>query len=179
MNPRRVSGIPYFGNVNWSRTQAYALGLNGVYINLRGRDVNGTVPLSDRDALVAEISEGLMSFIDPGTGEPAVTKVYPRDEVFADDGYLDIGPDLIVGFAKGVRGSNESALGEFSTEIIFDNDHPWSGDHLMDHETVPGVLFSSRPLQRAVTSLQNLAAALLVEFGIDDFPPAPQPADTQ
>jgi hypothetical protein len=49
----------------------------------------------------------------------------------------------------------------------------------MDHETVPGVLFSSRPLQRVVTSLQNLAAALLAEFGIENFPPAPQPTDTQ
>ena len=179
MNPRRVTGIPYFGNVDWESTEAYAVGLNGVYINLRGREANGSVMPLDQDTLRAEIAEKLLSFIDPITGEQAVTKVYHRDEVFAAGGYLDIGPDLIVGFAKGVRGSNESALGEFSTEIIFDNDHRWSGDHLMDHETVPGVLFSSRPLQRVVTSLQNLAGVLLAEFGIEDFPPTPQPADTQ
>ena len=179
MNPRRVTGIPYFGNVDWESTEAYAVGLNGVYINLRGREANGSVMPLDQDTLSAEIAEKLLSFIDPITGEQAVTKVYHRDEVFAAGGYLDIGPDLIVGFAKGVRGSNESALGEFSTEIIFDNDHPWSGDHLMDHETVPGVLFSSRPLQRVVTSLQKLAGVLLAEFGIEDFPPTPQPADTQ
>ncbi len=174
MNPRRRTGIPYFGNVNWARTQAYALGLNGVYINLRGRDANGSVARGDRNRLIAEISNGLLSFIDPSTGEPAVTKMYARDEVFSDDGYLEIGPDLIVGFAKGTRGSSESALGEFTDEIIFDNNKPWSGDHLMDHEAVPGVLFSSRPLTREVTSLQNLAAALLAEFGIENFPPAPQ-----
>jgi len=178
MNPRRRTGIPYFGNVNWARTQAYALGLNGLYINLRGRDANGSVPPADRDRLIAEISNGLLSFIDPATGEPAVTKMYPRDEVFHDDGYLEIGPDLIVGFAKGTRGASESALGEFSDEIIFDNVKPWSGDHLMDHEAVPGVLFTSRPLSRPVTSLQNLAAALLAEFGIERFPLPPQlPAD--
>lgn len=175
MNPRRRTGIPYFGNVNWARTQAYALGLNGVYINLRGRDANGSVAPADRDRLIAEISNGLLSFIDPSTGEPAVTKMYPRDEVFHDDGYLEIGPDLIVGFAKGTRSSSESALGEFTDDIIFDNNKPWSGDHLMDHEAVPGVLFTSRPLTREVTSLQNLAAALLAEFGITDFPPPPQP----
>jgi len=174
MNPRRRTGIPLFQNVNWARTQAYALGLNGIYINLRGRDANGSVPLSDRDALIAEISNGLMSYIDPETGGQAVTKVYPRDEVFADDGYLEIGPDLIVGFAKGTRGSNESALGEFSEEIVRDNDHAWSGDHLMDHEAVPGVLFTSRPLGQPATSLQDLAASLLAEFGITDFPPPPQ-----
>lgn len=179
INPRRVTGIPYFGNVDWESTEAYAVGLNGVYINLRGREANGSVMPLDQDTLSAEIAEKLLSFIDPITGEQAVTKVYHRDEVFAAGGYLDIGPDLIVGFAKGVRGSNESALGEFSTETIFDNDHPWSGDHLMDHETVPGVLFSSRPLQQVVTSLQKLAGVLLAEFGIEDFPPTPQPADTQ
>jgi len=178
MNPRRRTGVPYFGNVNWARTQAYALGLNGVYINLRGREANGSVPQSDRDALVKEISEKLLEFIDPATGEPAVTKVYPRDEVYHDGGYLDIGPDLIVGFAKGTRSDNASALGEFTDEIIFDNDNNWSGDHLMDHEAVPGVLFTSRPLGREVTSLQNLAAALLAEFGIENFPPPPQPAAT-
>jgi predicted AlkP superfamily phosphohydrolase/phosphomutase len=174
MNPRRRTGIPLFGNVNWARTQAYALGLNGIYLNLRGRDANGSVPMSDREQLIADISNDLMSFIDPATGEPAVTKVYPRDEVFHDDGYLEIGPDLIVGFAKGTRGSNESALGEFTDEIVFDNDHAWSGDHLMDHEAVPGVLFTNRPLRREVTSLQDLAAALLAEFGIEDFPPPPR-----
>ncbi len=179
INPRRVTWIPYFGNVDWESTQAYAVGLNGVYINLRGREANGYVMPSDQDALSAEIAEKLLSFIDPSTGEKAVTKVYHRDEVFAADGYLDIGPDLIVGFARGVRGSNESALGEFSTEIIFDNNHPWSGDHLMDHEAVPGVLFSSRPLKRVVTSLQNLAGVLLAEFGIEDFPPTPQLPDKQ
>ena len=45
----------------------------------------------------------------------------------------------------------------------------------MDHEAVPGVLFTSRPLSKQVTSLQNLAAALLAEFGIEDFPPPAQP----
>jgi len=95
INPRRVTGIPYFGNVDWESTQAYAVGLNGVYINLRGREANGSVMPSDQDALSAEIAEKLLAFIDPSTGEKAVTKVYHRDEVFAADGYLDIGPDLV------------------------------------------------------------------------------------
>ena len=43
----------------------------------------------------------------------------------------------------------------------------------MDHEAVPGVLFATRPLRRPVPSLQDLAAALLAEFDIDGFPPAP------
>jgi len=169
-NPRRRTGIPYFGNVNWARTRAFAVGLNGLYINLRGRDAYGTVPAAERDELIAEISAKLLAFIDPATGQPAITKVYPRDEVYSGE-LLEIGPDLIVGFAKGTRSDADSAVGEFTDEIIFDNNHPWSGDHLMDHETVPGVLFTNRPLGTPVVSLRELAAALLAEFGISGFPP--------
>jgi hypothetical protein len=39
----------------------------------------------------------------------------------------------------------------------------------MDHEAVPGVLFTSRPLKKPAPSLQNLAAAILAEFGIGGF----------
>ena len=46
----------------------------------------------------------------------------------------------------------------------------WSGDHCMDHETVPGVLLSNRPLRKPAPSLDKLAAAVLAEFGIEEFP---------
>lgn len=39
----------------------------------------------------------------------------------------------------------------------------------MDHEAVPGILLTNRPLAKRVTSLQNLAAALLAEFGVEGF----------
>jgi hypothetical protein len=40
----------------------------------------------------------------------------------------------------------------------------------MDHEAVPGVLLTSRPLRRPAPTLQSLAGAILAEFGIDGFP---------
>lgn len=175
--PSDRSDMTFFGNVDWSRTQAYALGLNGVYINVRGREGVGSVPREQRRIVLDEISRQLLRFIDPKTGAPAVSKVYRRDEVYRDRGQLAIGPDLIVGFARGVRSSDESALGEITADIISDNRGKWSGDHLMDHEVVPGVLFSSRALRRDVASLRDLAAAVLAEFGIDGFPPDPVASD--
>ena len=163
-------GTGFFENVDWSRTQAYAIGFNSVYINVRGRERVGSVPRQQRRLVLDEIARNLVRFIDPKTGKPAVTKVYKRDQVFEDRGHLDIGPDLIVGFARGVRGSDESALGTITREIITDNTGKWSGDHLMDHEAVPGVLFTNRPLQRAASSLKELGAAVLAEFGIEGFP---------
>jgi hypothetical protein len=99
--------------------------------------------------------------------------VHRREEIFSDDEYFDRAPDLIVSYAKGTRGSDESALGGISPEVIVDNMSAWSGDHGMDHEAVPGVLLSSRALQRSVTSLDEVAAAILAEFGVVEFPVGP------
>ena len=170
-DPNRKDDPGLFLNVDWSQTKAYALGLNGLYINLRGRERDGSVAPEEREALMDELSEKLLAVIDPVTGEQAITRVYKREEEYEDGGYLEIGPDIQVGYAKGMRGSNESALGEFPPEIIVDVDDEWNGDHCMDHTVVPGILLTNEPLERQATSLQNLAQSILAEFGIDDgFP---------
>jgi predicted AlkP superfamily phosphohydrolase/phosphomutase len=159
-----------FANVDWPRTRAYGLGLNGLYINLSGRERFGIVPPETRAGLMEEIAERLLRAVDPGTGKRAVTKVYRREEAFRDRGELEIGPDMVVGYAKGMRGSNESALGEIGPKVVTDNTSVWSGDHCMDHETVPGILLTNRPLKRPVSELKDLAAGILAEFGIEGFP---------
>jgi predicted AlkP superfamily phosphohydrolase/phosphomutase len=169
-DPARTEAPGYFENVDWRRTRAYALGINGLYVNLKGREKDGIVEAGARDALLREIAAKLLATTDPATGAPAVTKVYRREEAFRLAGHEDIAPDLVIGYAKGTRGSDESALGGLTREAIVDNTDPWSGDHCMDHESVPGVLLTSRSLRKPAPSLQTLAAAILAEFGIDEFP---------
>ena len=170
-DPDRKDDPGYHMNVDWSKTRAYALGLNGLYINLKGREKHGIVDPSERDALMRELQQKLLAVIDPATGEPAITKVYVAEETYKDRGHLDIGPDLQVGYAKGVRGSFESAVGEYPPDVITDNMDEWSGDHCMDHEAVPGILLSSEPLLRPAPSLKDLGASMLAEFGIEEgFP---------
>jgi predicted AlkP superfamily phosphohydrolase/phosphomutase len=169
-DPNRRDDPGLFLNVDWSRSSAYALGLNGLYINLEGREKSGIVPPAEREALMDELVEKLLAIIDPVTGGPAITKVYKREEIYMNRGNLDIGPDLVVGYAKGTRASGESAMGEFPPEVIEDNTDWWSGDHCMDHEAVPGILLTNKPLAKEATSLKNLAAAVLAEFGIAEFP---------
>jgi hypothetical protein len=97
--------------------------------------------------------------------------MYRREEVYTLQGYEDVAPDLIVGYSKGTRGSDESALGGLPRAVLVDNTDHWNGDHCMDHEAVPGILLASRPLRRPAPALQALAASILAEFGIDDdFP---------
>lgn len=169
-DPNLVEDPGLFANVDWSKTRAYGLGLNGLYVNVRGRERDGIVEPGDRDTLAGEIAARLLATIDPATGLPAVTRAYRREQAYHLAGFEDTAPDLVVGYANGTRGSDESALGGLAPAVIVDNTSPWSGDHCMDHTTVPGILLASRPLRRPASSIQDLAASVLAEFGIDGFP---------
>jgi predicted AlkP superfamily phosphohydrolase/phosphomutase len=162
------SGMELLTNVDWARTRAYGFGLNGLYVNLQGREKDGIVAPPQRDTLLAEIKQKLEAMIDPGTGKPAIAHVYLRDQTFADGGQRAIGPDAVVGYAKGTRGADASALGEVEREVLTDNDKPWSGDHEMDTPSVPGILATSRPLKRPARDLRELHASVLAEFGVEE-----------
>ena len=159
-----------FGNVDWSKTRAYALGLNGLYINVKGREGSGIVAPADRAALAREISAKLLAVVDPATNQHAVARMFAREEAYQLRGTEEIAPDLIVGYAKGTRGSDESALGGLPPEVLVNNTDPWNGDHCMDPEAVPGILFASRVLSKPAPNLQSLAAAIVAEFGVQQFP---------
>ena len=169
-NPNLRKEPSLFFNVDWTGTRAYGAGFNGLYVNQLGREKNGIVDEPARDALLDEIAAKLLATIDPATGEPAITKVYRREEIYQDRGELELGPDLVIGYARGTRIANPSILGEMAAEVFSDNTEAWSGDHGMDHETVPGILLTDRPLKKPATSLKNLAASILAEYGIDEFP---------
>jgi predicted AlkP superfamily phosphohydrolase/phosphomutase len=144
--------------------------LNGLYLNLRGRERNGIVTPAQRKVLLDEISQALLNTKDSATGLPVVTRMYERDETYQDRGRLQIGPDLLLGYGPHMQCAQGSAIGKVGGKLLSDNRDQWSGNHAMDHELVPGVLFSNRTLQQPVASLQQLAGALLAEFGVAGFP---------
>jgi predicted AlkP superfamily phosphohydrolase/phosphomutase len=156
-------------DIDWSRTRAYGLGLNGLYINVRGREKSGIVDPADRDRLAREIQAALLETIDPATHQRAITAVARPGDGAASQPltHPDRAPDLIIGYAKGTRCSNDSALGAVpAIEVLTDNAEAWSGDHCMDPASVPGVLFSSRPLPGHAASLQELPGAILDALGV-------------
>ncbi len=156
-------GAPMLTNIDWTRTRAYGLGLNGLYLNLKGRDRFGIVDPAEADRLTEEIANALGATIDPVTDHPVVTAI--RRTSRSSLGHPERAPDLIVGYAPGTRNSSESAEGQVPGSMLSDNRTEWSGDHCMDPAGVPGVLFSNRPLAVRVTSLKDLAGAITGEFG--------------
>ena len=107
-NPDMEDDPGLFINVDWTQTQAYGAGINGLYINVRGRERNGIVAPERREAVMEAIAKDLLAEIDPETGMPAVTRVYKREEFYEDRGEIEIGPDISVGYAKGTRCSGHS-----------------------------------------------------------------------
>lgn len=158
------------GNVDLKRSRAYGLGMNDLFVNLRGREEYGVVAPAERNALLTEITERLLKTLDPATGRPAIAHVYRRERVYSSAGNDDLAPDLIIGYAKGYRVSDDSAVGIASPDVLTDNLSPWSGDHLMDPPAVPGVLLSNRRLTNSPATLQNLAGLILDQITIRGFP---------
>ena len=169
-DPSRQGESPLFLNVDWSRTTAYALGLQGLYVNLAGREEQGIVaPGAEYEALLDRLEADLLAMVDERNGRSPVSLVYrSRDELRGP--YADEAPDIVVGYSRGYRSSWESPLGEFPREVFGDNDEAWSGDHQNDYRLVPGVLLTNRELALAEPALYDVTVAVLDEFGV---PPGP------
>ncbi len=152
--------------VDWWRTKAYAIGINGLYLNLVGREQQGSVePGEARDELLAELKTKLEAVVDPLDGRRAIKTADRADQVY--HGKLrDTGPDIVVGYYRGWRGSNESALGRITAVEFEDNMLKWSGDHCIAADEVPGVLLANRPILREDPALIDMAPTILELFGI-------------
>lgn len=136
----------FFVGVDWSQTKAYALGLGAMYVNLQGREPQGSVPPQDYEIVREQIITGLEAYVDPLTNEKPIHKVYKREEMYAgfDPGLI---PDLRVANTANYRVSWQTSLGGFPGAMIQDNDKNWSGDHCsVDPSLVKGILLSNRKL---------------------------------
>jgi predicted AlkP superfamily phosphohydrolase/phosphomutase len=166
-NPAKQGQYALFGNVDWNRTKAYALGLNGLYVNLRGREKHGIVnPGEEYEKLLEQLERDLLEMVDPRHGRRAVSLVInSRRDLHGP--LSDDGPDLLVGYSWGYRSSWKSPMGGFPKEIFTDNDEAWSGDHSMDSRLVPGVLIANRPITLDAPALYDLTVAILDEYGVE------------
>lgn len=152
--------------VDWQATEAYALGLNGLYLNLAGREAEGVVqPGRDAEKLTKELCEKLEAIRDPKSGQQVLLIAYDAKEVYHGP-CAPQAPDLILGYNRGYRVSWEAALGKVSRKVLADNTEKWSGDHCIATELVPGIVFSSKPIRITKPSLIDLAPTILTEFGL-------------
>lgn len=157
------------GHIDWKNTQAYAIGINGLFINMEGREAHGVVPEDEAPVIMRRLKRDLLALTDPEDRNPIVTSlVTPGKGAFAN-----LAPDFLVGYNKGYRSSDLSAQGMVGSTVIEVNQDVWSGDHCMDPVHVPGVLISTKKVELENPSLKNFAATVLDYFDV------PRPADLE
>jgi predicted AlkP superfamily phosphohydrolase/phosphomutase len=155
-----------FSDVDWSRTRAYGVGLNGLYLNVRGRERDGIVePGAQADGLLQEIRQKLLEFRDPKDGSQVITRMDFASEAYQGP-YAHSGPDALVGYNRGYRAGWTTITGGFPPDVLEDNTNAWSGDHCMDFTKVPGVLLSNRKITMDAPALTDITPTILAEFGI-------------
>ncbi len=157
----------FFVNVDWSKTRAYALGLGQIYINLEGRESKGIVkPGAEYQALVKEIQEKLVAYVDEETGEHPVAHVFTRDEAY---GTYDpeLIPDMIPSNSEGYRVGWQDSLGGIGKSIVEPNLEIWSGDHCSVYPPiVEGILFSNFKLNAQGAYMGDIMPTILGLYNV-------------
>lgn len=133
---------PGLEDVDWPRSQAYAVGLNSLYLNLAGREGQGSVPTDQAQIIVEKLRSELLSW-QAAEGRPVVQRTLTRQEAFSGP-MVSYGPDLLIGYAPGFRASAETGLGKWGESALTPNADHWRADHCIDSQAVPGVIFCNQ-----------------------------------
>ncbi|KAA3607201.1 MAG: nucleotide pyrophosphatase [Planctomycetota bacterium] len=154
-------------DVDWSKTQAFSLGLTGVFINRKARERDGIVEEgAELEDVKRRIQAGLMELEDPKSGEKIFREVFDAGHIFTGP-YVFEAPDLFMGYKRGYRNSWDCATGSVPAEIFSDNTKSWSGDHCIDPREVPGVFFCDREVNTEEPNLMDIGPTALKLFGVD------------
>jgi len=159
----KYHGSTFYDYVDWRRTRAYAMGLNSIYLNLSGREFQGSVFQRDRQKIIDELIRKLEAFRDPVTGQRVVKKAYDARQLYKG-AELQHAPDIVLGYESGYRISDEAVLGKFPEGIVDVRRDRWSADHCMDPSVVPGVLLTDLEVQKKQPSIWDLAPTIINLF---------------
>jgi predicted AlkP superfamily phosphohydrolase/phosphomutase len=160
----------WFADVDWSKSRAYGQGLNGLYLNMKGREKLGIVSDGEEShKLIEEIKGKLEKLVDSKTKQKVIGAVYKREQIYRGP-YTPNAPDIVLGYRYGHRVSWESSVNFVGSELFSDNTRYWSGDHAFTRDQVPGVLFSNRKVKDKDPALMDIAPTVLSSLGIQ--PPA-------
>jgi predicted AlkP superfamily phosphohydrolase/phosphomutase len=167
LKPGASGSEEWLQGVDWARTRAYALGLSGLFLNVKGREAQGVVePGEEAARLKAELIAKLSGLRDDEKGSVAIREAFDSWKLYQGP-YLGNAPDLIIGYDEGYRVSWDGATGVVATPVFEDNVKAWSGDHCVDPRLVPGVFFCNYPVDRASPRLLDIAPTALRIFGVE------------
>jgi predicted AlkP superfamily phosphohydrolase/phosphomutase len=166
--PERATSLSDAG-VDWSTTTAWGEGgyYGRIFLNVRGREPEGTVAPEDYARVRAELAERLAAILGPG-GEPLRTRVFAPEDVY--DEVNGVPPDLIVYFGDLAWRSVGTVGGDEAIHAFENDTGPDDANHAQDGVLImagPGI----EPETRAGMHLLDVAPTVLELLGIEA--PAP------
>ncbi len=170
----RYRPITLSADVDWSKTRAYGVGFNALYLNLRGRELDNpetpedesgiVAPGAPAEALMDEIRAGLTGLRD-GDQQP-ILRVDRAIDIYQGPRRVEA-PDLLVGYNAGYGNSDPSTLGRVPSTILEDNlGGTFNGNHLMAPEVVEGTLLTNGKVRAGAHKLEDLTVEILRQFGV-------------
>lgn len=155
------------GSFDWSMTQAFLGFHSDLWLNLAGREPQGTVAPGDADEVLDEVTEGLLALRDPATDEPVFAAAHRRAEIFSGD-HAGLAPDLILdswsaGYRVAPAREPEGPI-VIPPAALAGVDAAWSSDHRSLGIFVgagPRIAAGSLPGSGVVSAPQAIAGAEL------------------
>ena len=160
-----ADGKEWYQDVDWDKTRAFAVGLGGIFLNIKGREAKGIVEPEEEKELKKELIDKLRNLKDEEAGERAIIEVFDKDDVYKGP-YVSDAPELFVGFKAGYRASWDCAVGKITDKVFEDNTKNWSGDHSIDPRSVPGVFFCNRKINVEDPNIMDIGPTVLNLFGL-------------
>jgi predicted AlkP superfamily phosphohydrolase/phosphomutase len=152
-----------FQDIDWSKTSAFALGLNSIFFNLKGREQQGTIEADVLPLVREELVRKLSSWSHHG--KPLIKAInFPIKP--SGHGISHHSPDLIVGYDDGYRTSWQTAVGGAPEgEVIEANLDKWSGDHCCDPAIVPAIFLTNERNLLTKPHVKDICPAILDYLG--------------
>ena len=168
-DPKHVA-VNIMSAVDWSKSRAFGIGFNGLYLNLKGREAEGIVNEgSEADALLAELKASLELIMD--RGQQVVLSADLASMVYAGGKRLSDAPDIVVGYNSGYGNSDEATQGRIPHAVLTDNvGGTFNGSHLMHPSVVSGTLLVNRRVTVEDPRLEDLTRSILDAYGVEPDP---------
>lgn len=88
--------------VDWPASQAYSVGQDAIYLNIKGREPEGAIDPLDVETVIAKLVDRLLDTRHPQTGEPLVLDVLRQEQVYSGHNLVCM-PDLLLSLRDGYQ----------------------------------------------------------------------------
>ena len=172
----QAKGAALYGDVDWTRSRAYAHMQPAVRVNLEGREPGGAVPRGDLDGVLEEVEERARELRLP-TGEPAFAAVFRARDLYSGD--APGGPDLVMEPAPGLHIRSRNTTGHHGHLLRLEDLGVYlpSGVHTPDGMVVAAGSGIDKRGEVGRSDIHQVAASVLAVMGVSGPPLDGEPFD--